>query len=105
TIGMQTWFTNVPDLPANKTVPTDLVPSVLKQKRGKAVAVDIVRFFRHQVDIATPMWNSPVDSFATDQMMRAVSRIMYKQAKPKDALAEAQHACQSQLQRVLLTAR
>jgi len=103
-VGMRTWFANVPDLPANKTVPSDLVPLVLAQKRGKDKAVDIVRFFRHQVDIATPMWNSPADSFATDQMMKAVSRIMYKQAKPKDALAEAQRACQSQLQRVLLTA-
>jgi len=104
-VGMRTWFTAVPDLPANKMVPSNIVPPIVEHKRGRAFAVDVVTFFRHQADISTSMWNSPVDSFATDQVTKALSKIMYKTAKPKDALAEAQQACQSQLQRTLMTAR
>jgi ABC-type glycerol-3-phosphate transport system substrate-binding protein len=104
-VGMRTWFTSVPDLPANKTVPTNIVPPVVAKKRGQAFAVDVVNFFRHQAAISTPMWNSPVEAYATDQLVKAVSKIMYKSSKPKDALATAQQACQSQLQRTLLTAR
>ena len=50
------------------------------------------------------MWNSPVQSFATDQLNKAADRIMHKVAKPKDALAEAQHACQNQLMKALQSA-
>jgi hypothetical protein len=47
------------------------------------------------------MWDSPVQDFATDQMRRALEQIMYKVATPRDALVEAQKACQGALEKVL----
>jgi hypothetical protein len=53
------------------------------------------------MDIATPMWNSPVQDFATDQIGRALENIYAKKSTPKDALAEAQKACQAELDKLL----
>lgn len=99
--GMKVWFNIVPDLPANRKVPKELVPSRVVEKRGQAFADNITAFFRGQLDIATPMWNSPVQDFANDQLGRALEQIINKAATPKDALAEAQSACQSELEKVL----
>jgi hypothetical protein len=71
--------------------------------KGEVFARDITNFFRAQLDAATPMWESPVQDFATDQITRALEHIMYKVAKPREALAEAQKACQGALERVLKT--
>ena len=101
TTGVKLWFTITPDMPANKLVPQTLVPAVTVQHQGRAFALDAMRFFHHQLDIATPMWNSPIQSFSIDQLHKMRDRIMYKQAKPKQALAEAQRACQNQLERTL----
>ena len=100
-VGVQAWFRNVPDLPANLKVPRDLLPTALVDGKGKAFAQDIMTFFRDQLDIATPMWDSPVQDFATDQLRRALEQIMHKVATPRNALAEAQRACQSALDKVL----
>jgi len=96
--GMREWFSQVPDLPANKTVAADLLPDIVVKTRGKAFAADVTRFLRHQLDISGPLFDSPVQSFATDQMLKTINRIMRKVAKPKVALAEAQRACQTQLE-------
>ena len=98
--GVITWFNAVPDLPANKQVPL-LLPSVVVQKRGKAFATDASEFFQHQLNISIPMWNSPVASIANDQLIKARQRILYKQVKPKQGLAEAQQACQAALKKAL----
>ena len=70
-------------------------------KAGQAFAADVTAFFHHQLDIATPMWNSPVVEFAHDQIGKAADAIMDKTATPKDALAAAQQASQAELERVL----
>ena len=57
-------------------------------------------FFHDQLDMATPMWDSPVQDFATDQIRRALEQIMHKTATPKHALAEAQKSCQGALEKV-----
>ena len=101
--GIKVWFNNIPDLPANEEVPR-LVPAITVERRGEEFAEEITDFFRAQLDIATPMWNSPVQDFANDQLLRALGRILAKQAKPKDALAEAQRASQNELDRVLESA-
>jgi len=100
-VGIKTWFANVPDLPANRKVSADLVPARAVEKRGQAFALDITTFFRKQLDVATPMWNSPVQDFANDQLGRALELIYNKKATPKDALADAQKACQAELDKVL----
>ncbi|ACZ43038.1 extracellular solute-binding protein family 1 [Thermobaculum terrenum ATCC BAA-798] len=99
--GVQDWFAAVPDMPTNKKVPKNLVPKVVVEKRGDAFAKQVMDFFRKQQEIATPMWDSPIQSFAIDQLQRAIERIMRKAAKPKDALAEAQKACQAELEKTL----
>lgn len=100
-VGVQKWFELTPDLPTNKHIPANLIPSVLLQKRGHAVGLDISTFFHRQLDVTVPMWNSPIQGFAWDQINKALQNIMYKTATPKVALASAQQACQSQLQRTL----
>ncbi|CAN5547763.1 sugar ABC transporter substrate-binding protein [soil metagenome] len=98
--GIKVWFDKIPDLPTNKNVPA-LIPQVAIDKRGQEFAEDITAFFRCLLDIATPMWTSPVVDFGNDQINRAIDKIMYKQASPKDALAEAQKSSQAELERVL----
>jgi ABC-type glycerol-3-phosphate transport system substrate-binding protein len=99
--GIKVWFANIPDMPANKQVSTDLVPQLTAQKRGEAFAKDITAFFRKQLDIATPMWTSPIQDFSNDQLGRAIDQILHKTALPKDALAEAQKASQAKLEETL----
>jgi ABC-type glycerol-3-phosphate transport system substrate-binding protein len=99
--GIKVWFSNIPDLPANKAVSKDLVPARAVEKRGQAFAQDVTDFFRKQLDISTPMWDSPVQDFANDQISRAMDQILNKKATPKDALAEAQKATQAELEKVL----
>lgn len=101
-VGIKLWFSITPDLPTNTTVPY-LVPSVTVQNAGKVFADDVTRFFHQQLAVSIPMWDSPVQGFANDQIHRAVDRIMHKVTKPKDALAEAQRTCQAELDRVLKT--
>jgi ABC-type glycerol-3-phosphate transport system substrate-binding protein len=99
--GIKVWFANIPDMPANKQAPTDLVPQLTAQKRGDAFALDLTNFFRKQLDIATPMWTSPIQDFSNDQLNRAIEQILHKTATPKDALAEAQQASQAKLEETL----
>jgi hypothetical protein len=76
-------------------------PAGLVEKRGQEVADDITAFLGEQAAIVTPMWNSPVQSFYTDQIARATEKIYTKAASVKDALSEAQAATQAELDRVL----
>ncbi len=99
--GMTVWFNNVPDMPTNSKVSTDLVPKRAVEKRGEEFAKNITEFYRGQLAIATPMWNSPVQDFGIDQLTRAMEQIINKVAAPKDALAEAQKASQAELEKVL----
>jgi ABC-type glycerol-3-phosphate transport system substrate-binding protein len=99
-VGVKEWFRHFPDLPTNRQVPGDLLPAALVAAKGEMFARDITNFFRAQLDAATPMWDSPVQGFATDQIKRALEQMMYKVAKPREALAEAQKACQGALEKV-----
>jgi multiple sugar transport system substrate-binding protein len=99
--GIKVWFSNIPDLPANKQVPTTLIPKVVVDKRGQDFATDVTNFFRKQMDVVTPMWTSPVQAFSDDQMQKAAAAIISKTTSPKDALGAAQKASQAELERVL----
>jgi ABC-type glycerol-3-phosphate transport system substrate-binding protein len=103
--GMVQWFSVTPDLPANKTVPANLLPAVTVKNQGKAFAQDVMTFFHHQLNVSIPLWNSPVQDFAQNELTKAVNAIMYKSSTPKQALASAQQACQNELQRVLKQAK
>ncbi|HLI87813.1 MAG TPA: extracellular solute-binding protein [Ktedonobacteraceae bacterium] len=99
--GIRVWFSYTPDLGANKDFPHNLLPSVTVQKRGKAFTQDALDFFYAQQKVITPMWDSPIESFASDQLSTAITRIMTKTATPKQALSDAQNACQNQLNNTL----
>lgn len=99
-VGIVKWFAAVPDMPTNAKVPP-VVPEGVVQKRDAAFAEDVMAFFRGQLDVATPMWDSPVQSFAMDQITAMLERVFTKQSPPKEALTEAQKACQAELEKVL----
>ena len=99
--GAEAQFNEFPDLPTNAEVAPDIVPSTLVKNRGEDFAQNVTAFFRDQLDVATPMWDSPVQTFANDQLARALERISTKTTKPKEALAQAQKACQAELEKVL----
>jgi multiple sugar transport system substrate-binding protein len=99
--GVKVWFANIPDLPVNSKVSNDLVMQSVTEKRGEEFARDLTNFFREQLTVATPMWTSPIQDFADDQILRAYEQVMSKAASPKDALTEAQQACEAQLAQVL----
>jgi ABC-type glycerol-3-phosphate transport system substrate-binding protein len=99
--GIQVWFQNIPDLPTNALVPDGLLPSTVVEKRGEEFAKEMNAFFEHQLEIATPMWNSPIHDFALDQLGRAIEQVLGKAQGPESALTEAQNACTAELDRVL----
>ncbi len=101
-VGILTWFEAIPDLPTNKNVDlTRLVPKKVAEMRGEEFAKDVLMFFSGQLEVATPMWTSPVQNFANDQITRMMEQVYTKKASPRDALAEAQKACQAELEKVL----
>jgi ABC-type glycerol-3-phosphate transport system substrate-binding protein len=99
--GARAWFNTIGDLPVNMKIPRDLVHQGLAERLGPEIAQDVTNFFIHQLEIATPMWDSPVYDFASDQITRAIERIVNKVDEPATALAEAQNACQNELANVI----
>jgi multiple sugar transport system substrate-binding protein len=99
-VGVVKWFEAIPDLPTNAKVP-QTVPTLVAEKRGEEVATKAITFFRDQLDVVTPMWDSPVQGFALDQLTLALERILTKQGAPQAVLAETQKACQTELEKVL----
>jgi ABC-type glycerol-3-phosphate transport system substrate-binding protein len=101
-IGILTWFEAIPDMPTNKNVDINkLLPKKVAEMRGEEFARDVLMFFYKQLDVAAPMWTSPVQNFANDQITRMLERVYTKQATPKEALTEAQQACQAELDKVM----
>jgi ABC-type glycerol-3-phosphate transport system substrate-binding protein len=99
-VGVVKWFAAVPDIPTNTAVER-VIPQIVVETRGEEFAKDIMDFFAAQAQIATAMWDSPVQNFANDQLTRATERILTKTSSSKDALAEAQLACQAELEKTL----
>jgi ABC-type glycerol-3-phosphate transport system substrate-binding protein len=102
--GAEAWFRVVPDMPVNRGASTDLLPQALAEGKGEEFARQVSNFYRAQFDVATPMWNSPIENFATDQIDRAYERIMNGVVSPREGLDEAQAACQAELESVLSSA-
>ena len=99
-VGVVKWFEAVPDLPTNSQVPAT-APTVVAEHRDPSAVESIIQFFRDQLTVATPMWDSPVQSFANDQMETTVEAIFAKQVTPALGLAAAQQACQAELEKGL----
>lgn len=99
-VGVLTLFDVLPDIPTNTKVP-ETTPSAVIEKQGEEFAVEAINFFREQLSIATPMWDSPVQAVQLDQMEIAINAILNKQVTPQEGLAEAQRVCQSELDDLL----
>jgi len=99
-VGVVELFDVLPDIPTNAKVP-ETVPTGIIEKQGEEFATRAIDFFRNQLSIATPMWDSPVQAVQLDQMTITIDRILNKQSSPKDALAEMQRICQAELEGVL----
>ena len=99
-IGAEKWFSAIVDIPTNADAP-DVLPQVVVDSRGEEFAQEIMDFWASQAEIATPMWDSPIQSFANDRLRQAVERIMTKAAVPAEELASAQADCQAELDSVL----
>ena len=100
TTGVRPWFANVPEIPGNINAEVDL-PFKVVETRGEAFAADVLELFRHQSQVAVPMWNVPIQGFLNDQVSTVVSRVYSKEATPEVALAEAQAACEAELTRLM----
>jgi ABC-type glycerol-3-phosphate transport system substrate-binding protein len=99
-VGIEKWFAGIVDIPTNADAP-DVLPQVVVDSRSEAFAQEIMDFWASQAEIATPMWDSPIQSFANDRMRQAQERILTKAAAPAEELAAAQQACQAELESVL----
>ncbi|MGH2549408.1 MAG: hypothetical protein ACRDHN_08460, partial [Thermomicrobiales bacterium] len=99
-VGVQRWFSTVPDIPTNSAAPLTS-PQVVIDKRGQEFADDIMTFWREQTQVSTNMWDSPVQDFARDQLVKALEKIFTKTQGVKDALTEAQAASQGELDKLL----
>lgn len=99
-VGAEKWFSAIVDIPTNADAP-DVLPQVVVDSRGEEFAQEIMDFWASQAEIATPMWDSPIQSFANDRLRQAVERILTKAAPPAEELASAQADCQAELESVL----
>jgi multiple sugar transport system substrate-binding protein len=100
--GIVSWFNVVPDMPTNANVDVSvLYPKKVAEMRDEAFAKDVMKFFYDQLQVAAPMWTSPVQNFANDQITRMMEQVFTKAAPPADALAEAQKACQAELEKMM----
>ena len=99
--GMRTWFGKVPDIPTNRLAPDDLFPQAVADQRGDEFATEITQFFTAQLEVAAPMWTSPVQDFMHDRLYEAIDAVLLKTATPKEALTAAQEATQAELDSLL----
>ncbi|MCC5972595.1 MAG: extracellular solute-binding protein [Rubellimicrobium sp.] len=100
TVGVVDWYRQIPDVPTNTLVEAE-PPTVVVEQRGEDFARDVTEFLQEQAGIVTPMWHSPVEAFAQDQLTLAIQKIFTKTAPIAEALADAQSASQAELERVL----
>ncbi len=101
TVGMPIWYKKVNDTPAWLDFPKDVITQNLIDNVGADKAKDIHLFFINYLADAVEMWTSPIEDFGTDQINRAVDKVLHKVAPAKDALAEAQKVSQAKLEETL----
>ncbi|HXF64024.1 MAG TPA: extracellular solute-binding protein [Caldilineaceae bacterium] len=101
TEGWVTWYKVIFDTPAWREFPTDVVTQKLIDIVGPEEAQAIHNWFADYLNDTVDMWNSPIESFASDTLNAAIGEIMFKTKTPAEALAEAQQRCQAHLEETL----
>jgi ABC-type glycerol-3-phosphate transport system substrate-binding protein len=102
--GVFYWSSTQPDMPGNDKfheMHPDFLPSIVVEHRGEEYARDFQQFYRERLDLAARVWESPVQTFEYDQILRATERTVNKVATAAEALAEAQTACQNEVDKIL----
>ena len=82
-VGVVKWFEAVPDSAGEQAGAGDRAAGGDRQARQRVRRRGLSEFFRRQFDVVTPMWNSPVQSFAQDQLRTTLEAVLQKTAKPK----------------------
>lgn len=101
TKGWEIWYRVITDTPAWKAFPPDILTSKMVSKIGLEKAKDVHQFFATYLEDAIEMWNSPIETFATDTIKSTIDEVLNKKKKPKQALADAQAICQAKLNEAL----
>jgi len=101
TQGWETWYRSIPDTPAWKEASRDVVTQGLIDKFGQERALDLHRFFLDYLVEAAPMWDSPINSFATDTLQAAITAVLGKVKGAQEAMDEAQALIQAKLEETL----
>jgi multiple sugar transport system substrate-binding protein len=99
-VGVEKWFAAIVDIPTNADAP-DVLPKTVVETRGEEFAQEIMDFWASQAEMATPMWDSPVQGFANDRLTQSIERILTKASAPAEELAAAQKDCQAELEGLL----
>ncbi|HRA66975.1 MAG TPA: twin-arginine translocation signal domain-containing protein, partial [Caldilinea sp.] len=98
TQGWETWYRSIPDTPAWKGASRDVVTQGLIDKFGEERALDLHRFFLDYLADAAPMWNSPINNFASDTLAAAITEVLGKVKGAQEAMDEAQALIQARLE-------
>lgn len=104
TKGWETWYKAIPDTPAWKGASRDVVTQALIDKVGEDRALELHRFFLDYLEDAAPMWDSPVNNFASDTLETAITSVLGKVKSPQVAMDEAQALIQAKLDETLKSA-
>ena len=104
TTGWETWYRSIPDTPAWKGASRDVVTQALIDKVGEERALELHRFFLDYLEDAAPMWDSPVNNFASDTLQAAVTAVLGKAKGAQEAMDEAQALIQAKLEETLKAA-
>jgi len=89
------------DTPAWKDSDLSILPLFVVDNLGLERAQEVVGFFRQYLERAAPMWNSPVEDFASNTLGQAADEILHKTKTSQAALQEAQELSQAKLEEVL----
>jgi ABC-type glycerol-3-phosphate transport system substrate-binding protein len=104
TEGQIAWWDRWCDVPYWKQFPEDKAPQDLITRVGKDKAIELTRFARSYLSEIVVQWNSPVDSFATDTIFRAIDEVLHKKTKTQAALDSAQQQVEAKLKEVIAPA-
>ena len=104
TKGWEIWYRAIPDTPAWRGASRDVVTQALIDKVGEERALDLHRFFLDALEYAAPMWDSPINNFASDTLQSAVTAVLGKAKTVQEALDEAQALIQAKLEETLQSA-
>ena len=76
----------------------------LIDKFGEERALQLHRFFLDYLTDAAPMWDSPINNFATDTLQAAITSVLGKVKGAQEAMDEAQALIQAKLEETLQAA-